>query len=148
MIPDFASNGNADWSVFRGWSRSSVVGLVSKRISSLLMKTRIWQGTFAPQELPCFVSYYVPLRLPTGPADSDGFPSLVDPASHPDSGSPNRASQVPALICRRPPSRITPRDPPIAYARCFTGDIRLHLLWKDGHPHLYNEAERVRLHFG
>ena len=93
-------------------------------------------------------SYYGPLRLPTWPTGGYGFPSIVDLWSHPDSRPPNRASQVPALICRRPPSRITPRDPSAAYARCFTGGIRLHLIRKDGHPHLCNEAERVRLRYG
>jgi hypothetical protein len=88
--------------------------------------------------------YYGPLRLPTWPTGGYGFPSVVDP----DTGSPSRASQVPALICRRPPSRITPRDPSVANARCFTGGIRLRLFRKVGHPHLCNEAERVRFRYG
>ena len=92
--------------------------------------------------------YYVPLRLPTGPMGRYGFPSHVDPESHPDSGSPSRASQVPALIFRRPPSRITPEDPTVASARCFTTDIRLHHFRKASHPHWCNEAERVRLRYG
>ena len=54
MIPDFASNGIAGWSFLGGWPLSSVVGLLSKRISSRLMKTRIRQGTFAPRALPRF----------------------------------------------------------------------------------------------
>jgi hypothetical protein len=93
-------------------------------------------------------SYYGPLRLPAWPTDGYGFPSIVDRRSQPDLRSPDRASQVPALICRRPPSRITPRDPSAAFARCFTDGIRLHLFRKDGHPHMFNEAERVRLHYG
>jgi len=34
--------------------------------------------------------------------------------------APDRASQVPRLICRRPPSSLTPGSPPAAFARCFT----------------------------
>ena len=93
-------------------------------------------------------SYYGPLRLPNWPIGGYGFPSIVDLRSHPDSRPPKRASQVPVLICRRPLSRITPRDPPAAFARCFTGGIRLHQLRKAGHPHLCNEAERVRFRYG
>jgi hypothetical protein len=93
-------------------------------------------------------SYYGPLRLPIWPTGGYGFPSIVDLTSRPDFRSPNRVSQVPALICPRPPSRITPRDPPAAFARCFTGGIRLHPLRKAGHPHKRNEAERVRLRYG
>src|SRR5580698_1995836 len=44
--------------------------------------------------------YYDPLRLPTWPTGSYGFPSVVDPVTRP----PSRVSQVPVLICRRPPS--------------------------------------------
>jgi hypothetical protein len=62
--------------------------------------------------------------------------------------SPGRVSQVPALIFRRLLSRITPEDPTAAIARCFAASFRLHQLWKAGHPHLCNEAERVRLRYG
>ena len=60
MIPDFTSDGIAGWSFFKGWSLSSVVGLLSKRISLRLMKTRIRQGTFAPRELPRFLANMSP----------------------------------------------------------------------------------------
>jgi len=75
--------------------------------------------------------YYGPLRLPTRPTGSYGFPSVVDP----DPGSPSRVSQVPVLICRRLLSRITPEDPTAACARCFAADLRLHHTRKVGHPH-------------
>ena len=52
-----------------------------KRFSLRLMKTRIWQGTFAPRELPGLLRYYVPLRLPTGPPSGYVFPRAVEPSS-------------------------------------------------------------------
>jgi hypothetical protein len=81
--------------------------------------------------------YYGPLRLPTRPTGSYGFPSVVDP----DTGSPSRVSQVPVLIFRRPLSRVTPEDPSAANARCCAAGIRLHPIRKAGHPHWCNEAE-------
>jgi hypothetical protein len=50
-------------------------------------------------------------------------------------------SPVPRLICRRPPSPITPGSPTAAHTRCFAVGMRLHHLWKDGHSHWFNEAE-------
>ena len=52
-----------------------------------------------------------------------------------------RVSQVPRLICRRPPSPLTPGSPTAAITRCFTVGMRLHHLWKGGHSHKFNEAE-------
>ena len=77
--------------------------------------------------------YYGPLRLPAWPSRRLWFPASVDLMSHPDSRPPDRVSQVPRLICRRPPSRITPRDPSAAFARCFTVGFRLHPFRKVGH---------------
>lgn len=50
-------------------------------------------------------------------------------------------SQVPRLICWRPPSPITPGSPTTAHARCFAVGMRLHHLRKDGHSQWFNEAE-------
>jgi hypothetical protein len=52
-----------------------------------------------------------------------------------------RVSQVPRLICRRPPSPITPGSPTAALAHCFAVGMRLHHLWRDGHSQMFNEAE-------
>jgi len=85
--------------------------------------------------------YYGPLRLPTKPNIGYLFPISVDPPAHPAGESLNWASQVPRLICRCPPSPITPGRPMTAHTCCFATDSRLHLLRKDGHDHLCNEAE-------
>src|SRR5262249_28475545 len=85
-----------------------------------------------------FPHSYDPPRLPTGPTGGYGFPLPVAPRSYPDPRPPGRVSQVPASICRRPPSRITPEDPTAAFARCFAADARLHPIWRDGHPRLCN----------
>jgi hypothetical protein len=91
-----------------------------------------------PREI---VDIDVPLRLPTRPDDGYGFPSPVGPTPCPGIPPPDRVSQVPRLICRRPPSPPTPGSPAAARARCFAAGIRLHLFRKDGHSHLRNEAE-------
>ena len=85
--------------------------------------------------------YYGPLRLPIKPNIGYLFPISVDTPAHPAEKSLDWASQVPRLICRCPLSPITPGRPVAAYTCCFATDSRLHLLRKDGHDHLCNEAE-------
>src|SRR5262249_43266082 len=63
--------------------------------------------------------YYVPLRLPTGPAGGYAFPPPVARDSGPEFGPPGRVSQVPRSIFRHPPSATTPGSPTAASARCF-----------------------------
>ena len=46
-----------------------------------------------------------------------------------------------SLICRRPPSPITPGSPSAAFARCFTDGVRFRPFWKVDHYHWFNEAE-------
>jgi hypothetical protein len=46
-----------------------------------------------------------------------------------------------SLICRRPPSPLTPGSPSAAYARCFTDGVRFRPFWKVDHYHWFNEAE-------
>ena len=43
------------------------------------MKTRIWQGSFAPRGVTPLLRYYVPLRLPTKPTSGYLFPLAVCP---------------------------------------------------------------------
>ena len=87
--------------------------------------------------------YYVPLRLPTGPASGYVFPRAVEPSSGPEFGSPGRVSQVPRSICRHPPSSATPGSPAAALARCLAVGSRLRPFGKVGHSQLlgFNEAE-------
>ena len=87
--------------------------------------------------------YYVPLRLPTGPASGYGFPRAVDPSSGPEFGSPGRVSQVPRSICRHPPSSTTPGSPTAARARYLAVGSRLRRFGKVSHSQLlgFNEAE-------
>ena len=69
---------------------------------------------------------YAPLRLPSGPEGGYGFPPSVRPARCHGRGRPGGASQVPRLICRRPPSPPTPESPAAACARYLTAGVRLH----------------------
>ena len=138
MIPDFTS-WIAGWSLFKAWSLSSVVGRVSKRISSRLMKTRIRQGTFAPRELPRFLATMSPSDSRSGrPAVIYSRWSLV--RTQPEFRPPGRVSQVPRLICRRPPSCITPGSPAAVYARCFANGFRFHPSGRLTAPICCNEA--------
>jgi len=76
------------------------------------------------------------------PADGYEFPPAVESAARPRRVSPHRVSQVPRLICRRPPSPLTPEGPAAASARCFTAGIRLHPIRRTGRPRSKcNEAE-------
>src|ERR1700677_3790681 len=79
MIPDFASNGIAGWSFLRGWPLSSVVGLLSKRISSRLIKNANSAGDLRSTGITPLPRYYVPLRLPTKPTSGYLFPLAVCP---------------------------------------------------------------------
>ena len=70
-----------------------------------------------------------------------GFPPPVGPTPCLGVRPPDRVSQVPRFICRRPPSPTTPESPTAASARCFAAGVRLHLIWEVGHSHLRIEAE-------
>ncbi len=85
--------------------------------------------------------YYGPLRLPTKPNIGYVFPISVDSPAHPAGKSLDWASQVPRLICRCPPSPITPSRPMAACTCCFATGSRLHQIRMDGRGHLCNEAE-------
>ena len=117
------------------WEQSSMLN------DSPLTTMQIRQGSFARPALPGVLTTMSPSDSPRSQETviysrrllADRNASSVDP--------PRGASQVPRLICRRPPSPITPRSPIAARARCFTIGMRLHHLWKDGRSHQCNEAE-------
>lgn len=99
------------------------------------------QGPFARPALPGVLTTM-------GPSDSPRCQTMVMVSHrllagrHASSVRPHRGvSQVPRLICRRPPSPLTPGSPTAAPARCFAVGMRLHHLWKDGHSQWFNEAE-------
>ncbi len=128
---------------FRSWGasiRRSVVGLLSKRISSRLMAREVRQRALAPRELPRFIAT-------TPPSDSRLSRSAVmrsrtsltgwhacHPAAQP--GLPGSYR-----IFRRPPSPLTPGSPSAACARCFTDGVWFRPFWKVDHYHWFNEAE-------
>ena len=108
---------------------------------SSLTITQIRQGPFARPALPGVLTTM-------GPSDSPRSQTTVIDSRrlfvgrHASSvGVLRGASQVPRLICRRPPSPLTPGSPTAAHARCLAVGMRLHHLWKDGHSRKFNEAE-------
>jgi hypothetical protein len=117
------------------WEQSSMLN------DSPLTTMQIRQGSFARPALRGVLTTMSPSDSPRSQETviysrrllADRNASSVDP--------PRGASQVPRLICRRPPSPITPRSPTAARARCFTIGMRLHHLWEDGRSHQCNEAE-------
>ena len=94
MIPDFTSGPASGWSQVKP-TVSSVVGHVSKRISSLLMETIRSAGVLRSTGVTPLHHYYDPLRLPA--VSSDGYlfpppvarPNAMEPVAH------GRVSQVP-----------------------------------------------------
>jgi len=94
------------------------------------------QGPFARPALPGVLTTM-------NPSDSrPGLMGVID-SPHPlmPAASPGRVSQVPRLICRRPPPPITPESLTGAPARCFPVSGRLRPSWRVGRSHWFNEAE-------
>jgi hypothetical protein len=91
----------------------------SKRISLRLVETHPWQDPFAPTELPGF-------NATMDPSDSRRDRTAVMFSRHSLTDGPPGPSAAPLglpgswLICRHPPSPITPESPIAALARCFT----------------------------
>jgi hypothetical protein len=117
------------------WEQSSML------YSPPLTSRQIRQGSFARPALPGVLTTMSPSDSPRSQETvicsrrllADRKASSVDP--------PRRISQVPRLICRRPPSPLTPRSPIAALARCFTIGMRLRRLREDGRSYKFNEAE-------
>ena len=117
------------------WEQSSML------YSSPLTTRQIRQGSFARPALPGVLTTMSPSDSPRSQETVIHSRRLLADRNA-SSVRPRRgASQVPRLICRRPPSPLTPRSPTAARARCFTIGMRLHHLWQDGRSHLCNEAE-------
>ena len=142
MTPDFTSGRPVAGPSVRGWPLSSVVGRVVQADLLTSDGNMNSAGALRSTGVTPLPRYYGPLRLPTRPDGGYGFPSPVDPRSHPDSRSPGRVSQVPRLIFRRPPSRITPGRPDrcicsLLRGRCQASPVSGRLAT----PHWCNEAE-------
>ena len=135
--------GSGGLSVFEGRPLSSVVGLLSKRISLLLQKTRIWQGSFAPQELPRFPATMTP-------SDSRlGRGTVMVSHQTLNWVTPRFRIAKPGLSGSRvdlstPAVPYHPEGPDRCMSRCFTSGIRLHLFRKVAIP-ICVTRRRVRL---
>ena len=108
---------------------------------SPLTTIQIRQGPFARPALPGVLTT-------TNPSDSPRSQTTViisrrlladryAPSVHPRRG----VSQVPWLICQRPPPPTTPESSTAARARCFAADVRFRLIWQVDHSQKRNEAE-------
>ena len=117
------------------WEQGSMLN------GSPLTTMQIRQGSFAQPALPGVLTTTSPSDSPRGQVMVIYSRRLLADR-HASSVRPRRGvSQVPWLICRRPPSPLTPRSPIAARARCFAIGMRLHHLWKDGRSYKFNEAE-------
>jgi hypothetical protein len=92
--------------------------------------------------------YYGPLRLPIRPMSGYVFPPLVEHPPPTGGRPPDRASQVPWLVCRCPPSSITPESPAAAHARCFATGDRLRPSWRLATPNGLTRPNQVHLRYG
>jgi len=107
---------------------------------SPLATIRFRQGPFARPALTGFVATMNPSDSRSRPNHSYLFPWPVVAAVH-TLVTPRRVSQVPRLVCQRPPPPTTPGSSTAAIAHCFAVDTRLRHLWQVGHSQQRNEAE-------
>ena len=112
-------------------AQASVVGLSSKRRSSLLTQIRPHSDPFAPRSLLASALLWV--RPTPVPGPRALMHSHTKPMARPP---PGRVSQVPRPIFPRALSPTTPESPTAALAHCFTADVRLPLLRQTGHSRL------------
>ena len=94
----------------------SVVGC-PKRISLPPAETVFSAGSLRSPGVTRIPRYYEPLRFPTKPGDGYVFPLPVGCTDRPIRRPLRRASQVPRLVSRCPPSSTTPESPNAAHAR-------------------------------
>ncbi len=104
------------------------------------MDRKVRQGSFAPRELPRFKANTTlsDSRLGRDVVMRSHISLAGRHARRPAAGPGLPGS---SLICRRPPSPLTPGSPPAARARCFTGGVRFRHLRRVDHYHWFNEAE-------
>ena len=107
---------------------------------SPLTTIQIRQGPFARPALPGVLTTTNPSDSRSQTNHSYLFPWPVVPAVH-TLVTPRRVSQVPWLVCQRPPPPTTPESPTAAVAHCYAVDTRLRHLWQVGHSQQRNEAE-------
>jgi hypothetical protein len=138
--PDFTSGGGGGGFRGRVGPRRPVAGPSPQRSSSPPGATRIRRGAFAPRALPRSRAQTPPSDCRPGRVAVIGLPPPVGPTPCPGVRPPDRVSQVPRRLRRRPPSPPTPGGPAAARARRLAAGIRRHLIRKDGHSHVGNEA--------
>ena len=108
---------------------------------SPLTTIQIRQGSFARPALPGVLTTMNPSDSPRCQGMVIDSHRLLAGRRVPSVRLQRRVSQVPWLICRRPPPPLTPGSPTVALARCFAVGMRLRHLWKDGRSQWFNEAE-------
>ncbi len=108
---------------------------------SPLTTTHIRQGPFARPALTGVLTTTNPSDSPRSQMTVINSRRLLAdqyaPLVHPRRG----VSQVPWLVCRRPPPPTTPGSPTAASAHSYAVDSRLRHLWQVGHSQQRNEAE-------
>jgi hypothetical protein len=118
-----------------------LLGASSMWNESPLTTIQIRQGPFARPALPGVLTTMNPSDSPRSQKTVINSRRLLADryalSVHPRRG----VSQVPRLICRRPPSPTTPESPTAASAHCSAVDTRLRHLWQVGHSQQRNEAE-------